>query len=428
MDIYIAHQTAGGGGGGPRGNLGYFDKVMAEALSSPFFESSFDEFWLTLHYLPLGVLSDIPGIDVDYKNNYYNKLPTSRLNRRYKKIEVSLQAHEFAEHFGKNGKLNSQHKPDTENISETDLAKMLIDKFIEAGTLVNAKLREGDVFDFESFKAILLSLRQKINSEFLIAENERKANEITSGVLAQAVRLREDRKKSDRSKDKIIRDFRVYYSGLPVKGLYPYDYQYSEIFRNLLKKKGLKCPTYTHLYIQVAKTFEECLMGSFAPEKWQAYGLSVIDYDRYVKSSDIEKEKIVFETLATGLKDIADIDGLDMSIVNSTIEEIGQTGLNTELEGKTVENKHHKLRISYLSGSMEDECPIFFTLTEKSSNNTRKVLIGKADIFQIGFWLQKISLTKTHIKIKSSDTIAAQVWLKDKPRNMEFSINEILNG
>jgi len=243
-----------------------------------------------------------------------------------------------------------------------------------------------------------------------------------------AVNRREERLNNQKPKERLIKDLRVYYSGLPAIGLYPYDYQYGEIFRSLLRKKGLKCPTYSHLYILIAETFEECLMGSLSVEKWYTYGLSVIDYNGYLKSSHSEKEKIVIETIAAGLKDIANIDGLDISIIDSTIEEIEQTGLNTELDYKTIENNYYKLRISYLSGNMEDGCPIFFTLTEKSSDTTRKILIGNADKHQISMWLQKISLTKTHIKTKSSSTTMAQVWLKDKPRSMEFSINEIING
>ncbi len=246
-------------------------------------------------------------------------------------------------------------------------------------------------------------------------------------MLESAIDLREQRKKVHKPKDKLIRDLRVYYTGLPQKALYPYDYQYSEIFKNLLKKKKFTCPTYHHLYIQVEKTIEDCLRRSIPMEDWYVYGIAVIDYEKYVKQAHKEKENIVVEIIVNGLKDIANIDGLDISIIDEVTNEVKQNGLDTELEYTTIEDKNHKLVISYLSKSMEEECPIYFSLTEKSSNNYRKVQIGRAEHSVIYYWLQKVILTKTQIKIKSSSSAAADVYLENKARNMTYEIKELLN-
>jgi hypothetical protein len=246
-------------------------------------------------------------------------------------------------------------------------------------------------------------------------------------TLERAIDLRELRKKSHKPKDKVIRDLRVYYTGLPKKALYPYDYQYSEIFKNLLKKKKFACPTYHHLYIQVEKTIEECLQRSIPIENWYIYGIAVIDYDNYLKQSIDGKEKIVFDLIVKGLKDIADIDGLDSPIIDETIDEIKHNGLDTELEYTTVENKNYILKVTYISKSMEEESPIYLTLFEKVSNNHCKVQIGRVENSVIYYWLQKITLTKTQIKIKSSNSAAADVYLENKPRNMTYEIKELLN-
>ena len=93
MDIYISPRTAGRYGGGFKGDLRYFDQVIKEYLGA--FKSSFDEFWLTLDYPPMYVLPGVVGIENDYKK-YYETLPVFRLDRKNKKIEISLKAPEKA--------------------------------------------------------------------------------------------------------------------------------------------------------------------------------------------------------------------------------------------------------------------------------------------------------------------------------------------
>jgi len=430
MDIYISPRTAGRYGGGFKGDLRYFDQVIKEYLGA--FKSSFDEFWLTLDYPPMYVLPGVVGIENDYKK-YYETLPVFRLDRKNKKIEISLKAPEFSEHFDEGEKSNYKHQFEIEkiyeNISEPILAEILIDKCIEAASLVNTRLKSEDVFDLEQFKNILSLLRPKINIEFLVSERKRKTDEINLNAVDRAIELREKRKINRHPKDKVIRDFRVYGSRLPEKALYPYDYQYAEIFLNKLRSKGLLCPTYHHLYIQAAKTFEDCLNGSNALENWYVYGLATIDYDSYVKQSDTAKETLVLNTIINGLMDIADIDDLDQPTINSTIDEIKISGLNTELEHIVAENKNHKAIITYFSRSMEDGNPVYLNIIEKSTGRSGKIQIGEAEKDQLYFWISKLTLNNTHVKIKARNpSMKTEFYLKDKPGTMEFSIKEIING
>ena len=128
----------------------------------------------------------------------------------------------------------------------------------------------------------------------------------------------------NKPKNKLIKDLRVYYNGLPNKALYPYDYIYTEIFLNLLAREGLMCPTYNHLYIQVAKTFDEALKNSFSMEDWHVNGLSVIDFENFQILSDEKKENQVFQTILSGLKDIATIDKLDAIIIEKVADKINE--------------------------------------------------------------------------------------------------------
>lgn len=188
------------------------------------------------------------------------------------------------------------------------------------------------------------------------------------------------------------------------------------------------CPTYHHIYIQVAKTLEDGLRNSFSVEDWYVNGLAVIDYEDYLRKTELQKEEIVIELISKGLLDIADIDNLDIAIIRGVTEKIKTKGLDTELIYNKIENSNHVLTITYLSRSMEEQCPIFFSILDKKTKHSSRIEIGRADNSQICFWLQKVSLTKDKIKVKSSGSIEADVWLNDKPRTMEFDIGEIMNA
>jgi hypothetical protein len=98
MKIYISPSTAGKYGGALNGNLRYLPNVIQSTLDNSSFNSSFNELWLTLSYPPMYVLPGVVGIEKQFFE-YYNKFPYSRLDRKYKKIEITLKAPEFSEHF-----------------------------------------------------------------------------------------------------------------------------------------------------------------------------------------------------------------------------------------------------------------------------------------------------------------------------------------
>ncbi len=429
MKIYLSPNTAGRYGGALNGNLRYLGRLIEHELNHSSFCASFDELWLTLSYPPMYVLPGVIGIEVTFKK-YYDTFPYSRLNRRYKKIDITLKAPEFSEHFDKEEQKKYEHQFDIEpqfkNIPEALLGQILIDKFLEAGEIIKSKLKKEDVFAFQSYKNVLLAIKQKINLDFLQELNSTQKVAVKEDTLNKANTLRNERQKANKPKDKCIKDLRIFYSSLPNKALYPYDYMYSEIFLNLLAREGLMCPTYDHVYIRVSKTFDEALRNSFSAEDWYVYGLAVMDYDRYQTLSEKEKEAEVFQTILSGLRDIATIDKLDMTLIDKVANHIKEHGLNTELIFKIIENETYKLVITYFSRSMEEECPIFFNLTDKTKNITKRHHIGKAENSQLFLWLQKVTLNNKKIKIKSSDSIRGDVWLKDKPKTLEFDIAELM--
>lgn len=82
--------------------------------------------------------------------------------------------------------------------------------------------------------------------------------------------------------------------------------------------------------------------------------------------------------------------------------------------------------VTYFSRSMEEECPIYFNLTDKVKNITKRHQVGKAINLQLFLWFQKIILNNKKIKIKSSNSVLAQVWLYEKPTALEFDIEELM--
>ncbi|MEQ8582787.1 MAG: hypothetical protein RIC30_03290 [Marinoscillum sp.] len=431
MKIHLSKSTAGrGGGAGLHGMLKHLDRHIQSRFEQANFQSSFKEIWLTLSYPPLYVLPGVVGMEKGFMEHYQN-LPISRLDRKYSKVDITLQAPEFSEHYDKNSQENYEHRFSVEerfqNIEELELAKILIDKYIESGQIISKKIKKGDDFDFRRFNEILLSIKSDLNADFLTSINDSEQNNIHNEALTKALNIREVRRANRKEKDKVLRDLRIYYCGLPNKALYPYDYQYTEIFRNLLIRKHFKCPTYHHVYIQVAQTEEEALKNTFAFEDWYSNCISLIDYRSYSSATEEEKTKMVFDLISKGLKDIVELDGLDQNILSDTIKEVELKHLDTELAFRTYENKKYELRITYLSRSMEEKCPIFFNVLEKDTGRNGRVQIGTADNSQISLWLQKVTLTNNSIRIKSSDSIRGQVWLKDKPREMEFNWDELLS-
>ncbi|MBL0080548.1 MAG: hypothetical protein IPP53_16035 [Bacteroidetes bacterium] len=429
MKIYLIPNTVGRYGGALNGNLRYFYRFIQDELKNSEFKSSFDELLLTLSYPPMYILPGIIGMELTFNDNYAT-FPYSRLNRRYKRIEIILRAPEFSEHFDNEQQKKYKNKFEIEtqfqDISEVQLGQILIDKFIEAGEIINSKIKKDDVFDFDNFNKVLLSIKKKINSDFLEEMNKAQNLEVEDNTLNKANQLRSERQKIDWPKDRLIRDLRIYYSGLPNKALYPYDKIYAEIFLNLLAREGLMCPKYHHLYIQVAETMDEALKNSFSFEDWYVNGLAVINYKKYLTLTEKEKEYEVFQTILSGLKDIAIIDKLDINIIDKVANRIVENGMDTELFFNTVENSNYKLVITYFSRSIEDECPVFFNLTDKTKNITKRHQIGKANNLQLFLWLQKITLNNKKIKIKSSNSIQGQICLKDKPTLLEFDIAELM--
>lgn len=426
MKLYLTDSTAGRYGSfSLNGNLRYLDKYIQKQIDKESFGNSFEELWINFAFPPLYLPSKVLRMRAQFLE-WYNYLPYTRVQRRYKKVDISIRAPEFSEHFELKEQAKHQHQFAVDDayqgIIEIELARILMDKLVEAIELIEPKINASDNFNSAALKQLFREIKSNLSLELLVEISKEEASEVKDEAFIRALSLRKDRKANPKGKDKNIRDLRVYYVDLPTKALYPYDYQYSEIFLNLLSQQGLRCPQYHHLYILVGEKEGEIIRRSIPMEEWYVNGIALIDYQNYLSETPEQQDKVVFDLICAGLLDIAKIDQLDLELINRVIAQVKEKGLDTELLYKRVEHKNYTLTITYLARSMEDQCPVFFHIEDKKTNRKYKKQIGRADKFQVSAWLQKISLTRTQIKVRSSTSVRSEVILKNMKRELVFDL------
>lgn len=138
-----------------------------------------------------------------------------------------------------------------------------------------------------------------------------------------------------------------------------------------------------------------------------------------------EKEKKVFETICSGLRDIAGIDKLDKDILKEVIAEIQEKGLATELIYYSGKNEDYEVTISYFAGTWEEGYTIYLSVKEQSSGKEMKKILGKAsDSGELHYWLNKITLTNSMLRIESGKSFKASLYVKDQLKLLKFKLGE----
>ena len=398
MEVYITSNTACRSGGALNGNLRYLSRLISQELNKNGFQSSFDEFSVRFAYPPMYVLPGVVSLVTGYRE-WYDSLPYSRLDRRYKKIEISLQTPEFSEHFDKE-----------------EQSQLLI-----AANIVGGKLKKDDDFDISQFEKILINIKDQITPQFLQKNHEKQSVEVENQRMSLALENRENRRVAENVYNKRIKDLRIYEEELPLKFFTPYNYQYSEIFLNLLSHEDLMCPNYDHIYLKIAPTEKEALLHSFGYDFYQV-GIAFLDDEKYEKSSEKIKEEMFLQATISALKDISGIDRLDLEKIDRVINIVKEKGLDIELIYRCIENAKFHLKITYFPKTLEEGSPVFLNITNKATQQIKRIEIGRIDYYKLHLWLQKITMTQKKITIKSSDSIRGQVWLKGNQTFMEFDL------
>lgn len=427
MKIYIESSTAGRFGGGLKGNLTNFDQYIQKKLDEAGFRSSFDEFWLSLAYPPMYILPGVVGIEKEYKE-YYDRFPYSRVNRRYRKIDVSLQCPEFSEHFDKEDQAGYQHRfdidPKYKNISETSLAHILLDKYLEAVEIIRPKLKREDVFDFDIFERVINSIRKEINPDFLTTNTQQTSQESKEKLLENALADRLNRKATSKPATRLIRDIRTYFAYKLPENLFYLQRCADAVLRQLIDQQ-LMCPVYDHLYISIASTREEALIRSTALAEWHIYGITVLPEEELLNASPKEQQKLMVNALREGLLDIANLDGLDKSKILTAIRYVQKNGFLNETIFKSKENRRILFSISTrpIVGKNKDE--IFFTLKDKETGRTATWKFGEENIFLIQGWFGTINVTNKKITTKPRANM--DLVLEGKEKELTINVEDILD-
>lgn len=427
MKISIRRTTLGLYGGGFYGNLRFFGRYIQSVLEIEQFVSTFDELSITLSYPPVNCDKQFASLLPAFQANHV-KLPSLRIGRKDRRLDVILPATEFSAYFEEGDKRRDLRQGNISPVSgfdEVEIAMQLLSKVEWSFDLIEPKLKKGEVFEFDKAKQILSTIRKQLTTEFLEKVDRVQSAENQQSRLERAISLRTIRKDHLRPRQVEVRDLRLYTHGFPPKLLYPFDYIYTEIFLVLLRKNELLCPTFHHLYIHVARSREEALVASMATEDWHEGAVAVLSPEEFDRKSSSEKSTAVFDLIVAGLNDFAELDGLDRSCIAKVVDEVSIRHLETELIHKVVENSSHVLTISYLCKSIEEGSPVFFNLMNKTSLAQKKVQVGTARIDQIPLWIQKVELTKSTIRVFSSDSIRADVYLKGKTRSLELEIETL---
>ncbi|WP_147536119.1 hypothetical protein [Bacillus marasmi] len=212
--------------------------------------------------------------------------------------------------------------------------------------------------------------------------------------------------------------------------LAPYDYIYSQLFSNLLRRAEVMSPDYDEIYFSIAETMEQAKQ-SIAIDEFFKYTYSTLNLSEYNQVDDEAKANMVFHSMCEGLRLIADFDHLEKEKIEGVIEYIAKNGIDMELIYATAQNKDYLAEIVYhVPRSHLTKAEFKLRLTEFNTNKTGIIAIDKLDIYYAPYSIGKIQLKKNEIVIKGRNSLRAEVSREiDKlPSEYRFNIKEMLYG
>lgn len=235
------------------------------------------------------------------------------------------------------------------------------------------------------------------------------------------IKQREERKKVNKKKDRLIKDVRISYSfpGYQDETFQLFSWYrqvYENLFRNLFQEKGLKCPKYNHIYIHLSSTLEDALNSTINNYQipWFEIGISSLDIDKYLKANEEEKMSMLFESICDGMRDIFTIDKLDMTILEDTIHQIKENGVFQELVHKEIKDTKRKFNVSYNMTVEQDKVyyDVYFNL--QVLDESHRIYFGRLDsIDKIYYWFKHIRFSYDNVLIQPSDNTSSVLTLKE---------------
>ena len=251
------------------------------------------------------------------------------------------------------------------------------------------------------------------------------AYQFNAAVYKKNVELREQRKQLNREADTPLKDIRLYFT-YDVPAAFQYLFGFTEIIGRILQQKQFLCPGYSHIYISIGENTEEAIARAYEIEDWYRFGVAVLKKETLLQCPDEEREKLVLQIIADGLRDIAILDKLDQQKINEAIRIASGWGLFHERILKEKENKKFLFRISAkpLKGKSEEE--IYFTLIDRDNHQNYTWKFGELHTLMTTWWFFKINVTNKLIRTKPRANM--QLALKGRKNELELIIEKIING
>ena len=76
--------------------------------------------------------------------------------------------------------------------------------------------------------------------------------------------------------------------------LAPFDYIYSELFSNLLRRAEVKLPNYSEIYVNIGETIEDAKQ-EISLETWHKYTYAALNLSKYLCSDKYEKSQMLLK-------------------------------------------------------------------------------------------------------------------------------------
>lgn len=188
---------------------------------------------------------------------------------------------------------------------------------------------------------------------------------------------------------------------------------YLEIFLSKLKLNRFKCIGYDLIHIIVSEKYNhEIIDKNTSIERFCSVAFKFNDY---ISWDDSVRSKMSLDSIYNWLKDLVTREEWNLDIINKIYKEIQERWIGTELVFKEVDYKVFFLKVTYYPYT-KDLYKIFFTLTDKKTNEEYKREMNTWNKDFLNMWLKSIKISPKNIQMRPG---ISSYWDITKP----FDIN-----
>ncbi|WP_306350140.1 hypothetical protein [Flavobacterium sp. '19STA2R22 D10 B1'] len=166
--------------------------------------------------------------------------------------------------------------------------------------------------DLEELKKRIPKTEEELN--YWLDEKEELRDQIVVKYVNGKIN---QRRKKPKELVKLLGGFRIYDKKDNVL-LRPYFNLYCDILSHFKKKIKIFTPGYNEIYFSFSDQLDDA-KTEFPLEDWHQYTYAVLDYNLFSTSSEEGRFNLLYTSIAEALQGIAEIDGLDIIVINSLL-------------------------------------------------------------------------------------------------------------